>query len=456
MTNDNHFWSSKGSADIDSEEWLLYSLIQPGCVVTAIDLHPFRAHFQYGSPTYAPQKVQILMGFSKEKFHFKSKIYTLNNSSDCQRIAIKPTLAIGSYLFIRLIGRNTLQPSDLLYYTVLRLVTVWGFPIAMVSNSILRSSLFSYCSNFYDYFYDIFERFSETIQENISTKHQQIIELLNQFKSTPFDEFLGSEKYFSLMNALKEYYSVQLEGTVGIERERESLLKEIKELIKKDDWQNLIGFIFLHDNKSELQLRARSTLEYILKKTAISGIVKYFSSMIATTKLNIDESIYLVELVKITKSSNPEYAKITERMLQIALYSGKLYCNEYIGNIVKEFDKQLAYNIYIHGNCFDKIIQTSIEFGRFSDVLSVWSSISANSRDYENILSVITASWGKVIAYKFACKLLQMDSSNFTCTLIMKALEIDPREHEESNLILILRDLIASQSTPPYSFPELD
>lgn len=40
------YWSSKGSRDEDSSEWLLLSLVHPLCLVKSVSVRPFRATFQ--------------------------------------------------------------------------------------------------------------------------------------------------------------------------------------------------------------------------------------------------------------------------------------------------------------------------------------------------------------------------------------------------------------------------
>ncbi len=40
------YWSSKGSRNEDSSEWLLLSLVHPLCLVKSVSIRPFRATFQ--------------------------------------------------------------------------------------------------------------------------------------------------------------------------------------------------------------------------------------------------------------------------------------------------------------------------------------------------------------------------------------------------------------------------
>lgn len=44
------YWSSKGSRDKDSSEWLLLSLVHPLCLVRSVSIRPFRATFQRVCP----------------------------------------------------------------------------------------------------------------------------------------------------------------------------------------------------------------------------------------------------------------------------------------------------------------------------------------------------------------------------------------------------------------------
>lgn len=46
-TNDL-FWSSKGSSDINSNEYLVYKLVQPLCILHTLQLLPYKANFQKG------------------------------------------------------------------------------------------------------------------------------------------------------------------------------------------------------------------------------------------------------------------------------------------------------------------------------------------------------------------------------------------------------------------------
>ena len=48
------YWSSKGSRDEYSSEWLLLSLVHPLCLVKSVSVRPFRATFQRVQPWFSP------------------------------------------------------------------------------------------------------------------------------------------------------------------------------------------------------------------------------------------------------------------------------------------------------------------------------------------------------------------------------------------------------------------
>ena len=56
------YWSSLGSEDENSKEWVAYRLCHPLCVVSNIQIRPFRAWFQGHSPIYAPKRVSVGFG----------------------------------------------------------------------------------------------------------------------------------------------------------------------------------------------------------------------------------------------------------------------------------------------------------------------------------------------------------------------------------------------------------
>jgi hypothetical protein len=56
------YWSSRGSEDENTDEFLAYRLCHPLCVVDSIQVRPFQAWFQGGNPIYAPKRVSAGLG----------------------------------------------------------------------------------------------------------------------------------------------------------------------------------------------------------------------------------------------------------------------------------------------------------------------------------------------------------------------------------------------------------
>lgn len=190
------YWSSQGSEDEGSIESVTFSLHRHVCIVTAIQIRPFKAWFQHGSPIYAPKAVRIYIGgvnclgaehcepdhheetsglswdvlgstvqdfaegdlsshsaasIEKEldvnnrllgsyrKFEafrglkewrwISPKVYPIAKEDTLQTIEIPPTLCVGGYIRLDLIGRTQRQEVDGLYYTCLGHVTCLGKPL---------------------------------------------------------------------------------------------------------------------------------------------------------------------------------------------------------------------------------------------------------------------------------------------------------------------------------------
>ncbi|EFN52955.1 hypothetical protein CHLNCDRAFT_54027 [Chlorella variabilis] len=56
------FWSSMGSQAPEANEYLLYKLRSPLCLVQHVQLIVFRAHYQFGTPVYPPSFISFQCG----------------------------------------------------------------------------------------------------------------------------------------------------------------------------------------------------------------------------------------------------------------------------------------------------------------------------------------------------------------------------------------------------------
>lgn len=165
--------------DENSSEWLTFSLAHPLCLVTGVQIRPYRAVWQPGHPIYSPKKVKISLGgttcfssstkdrlygpiidwmdsmqdpevrqalktsfgidipetkvlesvaarSSKSKggrpFHdwyHESEEFSVAKEDRLQTFKIPPTLCVGGFLRLDLLGRTQRQPGDELFYSEL-------------------------------------------------------------------------------------------------------------------------------------------------------------------------------------------------------------------------------------------------------------------------------------------------------------------------------------------------
>ncbi|CAI0546972.1 unnamed protein product [Linum tenue] len=143
------YWSSKGQADADAPERLVYKLASKLCLVTEILVQPFQAYFQYGFPIYASKSVRFRLGHSKFPMGLEDDIaivtyghrprddhfiwtytspdFPMAQESRLQKFKLpKPVLCIGGILQVELLGRAQRQEVDGLHYICLSHVQAAG------------------------------------------------------------------------------------------------------------------------------------------------------------------------------------------------------------------------------------------------------------------------------------------------------------------------------------------
>ncbi|KJE93433.1 hypothetical protein CAOG_04226 [Capsaspora owczarzaki ATCC 30864] len=130
------FWSSTGSDDIDSSEWLTYDLFHPLVVVRSISIEAYKADWHFGRPVYAPQRVRFSFGISRDYLHHVTQEYPVAPTTTSQVFLFDyPILA--NFVKVELLGRTVRQPSDSLYYTAIQVVRVGGSPINEVTDKFI-------------------------------------------------------------------------------------------------------------------------------------------------------------------------------------------------------------------------------------------------------------------------------------------------------------------------------
>uniref|UniRef100_A0A6N2L8T3 F-box domain-containing protein n=1 Tax=Salix viminalis TaxID=40686 RepID=A0A6N2L8T3_SALVM len=143
------YWSSKGQLDAEVPETLVYKLVADICVITEIDIQPFQAYFQRGSPIYSAISVRFLMGHAKcpmgdplgeplddtahDKFiwTYSSPEFPMAQENSLQNFKLpEPVVCIGGILQIELLGRVQRQEMDDLFYICVAHVQVKGRPLS--------------------------------------------------------------------------------------------------------------------------------------------------------------------------------------------------------------------------------------------------------------------------------------------------------------------------------------
>lgn len=138
------YWSSKGHADPDASETLIYKLKADLCVISEISVQPFEAFFQPGKPIYSAKSVRFRLGHPKnsldilqvpqqqpadDKFiwTYTSEVYPMAQENCLQQFKLpEPVLCIGGFLQIELLGRVQRQHTDNLFYICVSHVKVMG------------------------------------------------------------------------------------------------------------------------------------------------------------------------------------------------------------------------------------------------------------------------------------------------------------------------------------------
>ncbi|KAL4188198.1 hypothetical protein AMTRI_Chr09g22710 [Amborella trichopoda] len=146
------YWSSQGASNIEAPETLTYKLKSKLCVIHEIDIQPFQAYFQRGSPIYSAKAVRFRLGYSKLSYSLESEdlddllpdhkcddnyvwTYTSPDFPMLQENCLqsfklpRPVLCIGGMLQIELLGRVQRQEMDALYYVCVCHVRVVGKPL---------------------------------------------------------------------------------------------------------------------------------------------------------------------------------------------------------------------------------------------------------------------------------------------------------------------------------------
>ncbi|KAL1357517.1 hypothetical protein HN51_009409 [Arachis hypogaea] len=145
------YWSSKGESDPSVPETLVYKLASKICLITEINVQPFKAYFQPGLPIYSAKAVRFRMGrpkyptelesvevddiianhmFGGNLWTYTSPEFPMLQENCLQKFKLpEPVLCIGGVLQVELLGRVQKQEIDQLFYICISHVQVVGWPL---------------------------------------------------------------------------------------------------------------------------------------------------------------------------------------------------------------------------------------------------------------------------------------------------------------------------------------
>ncbi|CAI0425268.1 unnamed protein product [Linum tenue] len=126
------YWSSKGQNKSAVPETLVYKLASDICVVSEINIKPFQAYFQWGSPIYSAKFVRFRCGHPNVPMDGPMSepcdvCPDVEQENRLQNFKLPdPILCIGGILMIELLGRVQKQTMDGLFYICISHVQVMG------------------------------------------------------------------------------------------------------------------------------------------------------------------------------------------------------------------------------------------------------------------------------------------------------------------------------------------
>jgi hypothetical protein len=359
LSKDDLFWSSVGSGDQESNEFVVYKLVQPLCIVKHVDIFIYKALYQPGMPIYAPQYIRVSVGFSPniKHMHYTSEPFKIMNIDALQQLVLdRPQF--GGFIRLDLLGRQQTQPGDDLWYTVLRYVRVGGVPSGALmdkvylTNSLLR---FAFDNEYFvknldnDGSADMFEQTKSKLKQGISA---------------------------SMQNAMRK-----IEETEKIQR-----------LLEEGKHPAAAKLAIL--NNQELELRNETVLKMFKKA---GGLKSYFSvALISRMPLNAHESLVL--------------AKMSTRQADFSFFdsflrSERIQPSEELGDFfVASRNLNLAVYVYIRAHIPDKVNDTLVMLGQYAKIIN-YATITMRQLDFGSMLVRFNELHPKALTYEFALAL---------------------------------------------------
>ncbi|PNY13005.1 cyclin-like protein/F-box protein [Trifolium pratense] len=135
------YWSSSGQSNPNVPETLTYQLASQICIIKEINIQPFQAHFQMGSPIYSAKSVRFKMGHLKASLNdlsdemfvwtYTSPEFPMAQENRLQKFILpEPVLCIGGILQVELLERVQRQEMDGLLYICVSHVQAQGIQLS--------------------------------------------------------------------------------------------------------------------------------------------------------------------------------------------------------------------------------------------------------------------------------------------------------------------------------------
>eukprot|EP00743_Colponemidia_sp_Colp-15_P005557 GILK01005978.1.p1 GENE.GILK01005978.1~~GILK01005978.1.p1 ORF type:complete len:555 (+),score=48.50 GILK01005978.1:36-1667(+) len=330
-----HFWSSQGSSDPDSSEFLIYKLIQHVCVVSKVEINIYKALYQSGLPIYAPKTLQISVGFRADEFYYRSPYFAVEVTDDTQEFWLGPRLVCGGFLKIEFFGRTQTQPGDDLYYTVVRAVRCLGYPIATIRSPLLASSMLQLAID-------------KTAARVHDASTRDIVQ--SGYDDVPANQ----EDLARLLNAVPR--------SVTLEIHRKSTMKALEQMIARGSVEEACSRVLT--SSPEENLRTAEVLHRFRRAHRSSGKnskspcpVRCYLSMALRNQqltLNFEEAM---ELAKHAINEN------NIKLIDFCVRADKLECSMELGDLVRPHSLQTALLIYLKSFVPDKVVDCLVELG---------------------------------------------------------------------------------------------
>jgi len=383
------FWSSKGSDDINSSEYLVFQFTQAICIVKSVEILIFKARFQMESPIYGPQRMQISVGFSPKlsEMEYVSPVFDVNNNPEPQEFDIGNELVFGSYIRLDLFGRNSTQHADDLYYTVLERVKVYGTPIgAMKKKAVLTSSILRNSIGKETFIHNLLAIKDQQHSPGYRRKKKPKLEAQHPYPPVSLSLSLSLEEQ-ELLKAAEEYKNSGDEEAFYWELKTifqsrfASSQKNIEEKVTKqrkvirllrsgvsDKLIEAVDIIIASDPSEEL--RTKEFWSFLAKASEESDfeLCDYYLINLMDTEKKLNEhetKYYVLEALKKASKSKKELSK-TITQLTVLLRAEAITATEDIGDSVKEYSNVLALEFYNAAVIPCKVIYCLMELQEFS------------------------------------------------------------------------------------------